>query len=68
MEQNFMGYLTDKEKNCKDCNRTWVGTEKVNIVSDGNVWIKFVECPKCKSVLVLDAIRYEEFPYIGVEK
>lgn len=62
MKEEFLGYLTKKERNCQNCGRTWVGTEEVNMVSDGKFWVKSVECPKCKSQLVLDAIKYDELP------
>lgn len=62
MQQDFLGYLSAKEKDCGNCNRTWIGTEKVKMISDGKIWIKFVECSKCKTILVLDTIRYEELP------
>jgi hypothetical protein len=62
MKQDFMGYLTEDEKKCKCCERIWAGTEDIEIVSDGNIWVKSVKCPKCKTVLVLDVIKYDELP------
>lgn len=62
MKQEFLGYLTKDELECKNCKRVWIGTEDVEIISDRNIWVKSVECPKCKTILVLDAIKYEELP------
>jgi len=62
MKQDFLGYLTEDERECKNCKRTWAGTEPVGMASDGKIWVKSVECPKCKAVLVLDVIKYDELP------
>ncbi len=56
-------YLTNDEKSCGSCHVPFLGNEELNIRSDGNVVVKYVECSNCKTVLVLDVARHNElFP------
>lgn len=56
-------HLEKNEKSCKSCGIPFSGNERLNIKTDGNVVVKYVECGNCKTVLVLDVARHEEiFP------
>jgi len=54
-------FLKEDEKRCKVCELPFSGKEKVVIHDDGKVVVKFVECQRCKTKLVLDVARHEEF-------
>ena len=50
-------HLREKEKRCASCLKPFSGEEMLNIKSDGDVVVKYVECLGCETVIVLDAAR-----------